>query len=435
MKRSHRYRITQLAALIMVLFVAVTALPAQAFADEDELKKEIEELEEQVEELDKKKDDYNAQLDALADDMSAVLERKQILDSQIAATQQQVMAIEEIISFYESEVGALEEGIAKAQTELDEARAAADESYQLYCERVRALEEGGSATYWGIIFGATSFGDMLSRLDFVGEVLAYNEGIIEEYNNRCVEIQAGELALQAQLAEKQDIIVANRAAHAELQQLNAELEQQRAEACELILELHNNEDEYQDIIKALDDEKDEIEELIEEKEEELEEERRRAAAAAAASRPSGGGGGGSGGSASVGSGAYHGYIWPCSSRRITSYFGPRPASATNGIGSTNHGAIDIGAVYYSTPVVASKAGTVTVATYSSSYGNYVVINHGDGSTTLYAHMSVLTVSAGQWVSQGQKIGVTGSTGNSTGPHLHFEIRIGGTRVDPLKYLP
>ncbi len=431
MKRSRTVNI-RLASFLLMMVMAFTCLPAGALADEDELEEEIEELEQKIEDLDKEIDGYNDQLDGLADDMTAVMERKAIIDAKIAASCEQIAAIEEIIAVYEAEIGTLEQDIAAAQQELAAAQAAAAETYQEYCERVRALEEGGYTTYWGIIFGATSFDDMLSRIDFVSEVLSYNEQIILEYNAVCDEIAARESALQAQLSEKQDIILANQQAQAELQALTEQLELQRAYANELILEIHNNQDEYQGIIDAIEDEKDEIEDLIDEKEKELEEERRKAAAAAAASRPSGGGGGGSG---SVGSGAYRGYIWPCSSRRITSYFGPRPASATNGIGSTNHGAIDIGAVYYSTPVVASKAGTVTIATYSSSYGNYVVINHGDGSTTLYAHMSYLVVSAGQYVAQGQQLGVTGSTGNSTGPHLHFEIRINGVKVDPLLYLP
>ena len=122
------------------------------------------------------------------------------------------------------------------------------------------------------------------------------------------------------------------------------------------------------------------------------------------------------------------FRWPISGR-ITSGFGGR--SSPGGIGSTNHKGTDIGRVGYTSPIYASKAGTVIVSQYSSSYGNYVVISHGSGNTTLYAHMSSRKVSVGQYVNQGDVIGITGSTGNSTGPHLHFEVTENGVRVNPL----
>ena len=102
--------------------------------------------------------------------------------------------------------------------------------------------------------------------------------------------------------------------------------------------------------------------------------------------------------------------------------------------STNHKGVDIGGVGYTTEVHAAKAGTVIVAQHSSSYGNYVVVSHGSGNTTLYGHMSSLKVSVGQSVAQGDVLGITGSTGISSGPHLHFEITENGSRVNPLNYL-
>ena len=102
--------------------------------------------------------------------------------------------------------------------------------------------------------------------------------------------------------------------------------------------------------------------------------------------------------------------------------------------STNHKGVDIGGVGYTSEVHAAKAGTVIVSQYSSSYGNYVVVSHGSGNTTLYAHMSSRKVSEGDYVNQGDVLGITGSTGISSGPHLHFEITENGERVDPLTYL-
>ena len=132
-------------------------------------------------------------------------------------------------------------------------------------------------------------------------------------------------------------------------------------------------------------------------------------------------------------GTYGGYIWPeAVSKRISSPFGHR--TSPGGIGSTNHQGVDICGVGYTTQVLAAKAGTVIISQYSSSYGNYVVINHNGGNATLYAHLSSRKVSVGDTVSQGQVIGITGCTGHSTGPHLHFGITEDGEWVDPLKYL-
>ena len=129
-----------------------------------------------------------------------------------------------------------------------------------------------------------------------------------------------------------------------------------------------------------------------------------------------------------------GYIWPESvSRRITSPMGPRNTGIPGA--STNHKGVDIGGVGYTTTVVATKAGVVITSARSSSYGEYVVISHGPGNTTLYAHMSSRSVKEGDVVTQGQAIGITGSTGISNGAHLHYEITEGGSRIDPLLYLP
>ena len=126
-----------------------------------------------------------------------------------------------------------------------------------------------------------------------------------------------------------------------------------------------------------------------------------------------------------------GYIWPVDSRYITSTVGGR--NSPGGVGSTNHKGTDIGRVGYTSPVYAAKAGTVIIAQRSSSYGNYVVISHGVGNTTLYAHMSSIKVSVGTYVKQGQTIGITGSTGHSTGPHLHFEVVENNVRINPLSH--
>jgi len=130
---------------------------------------------------------------------------------------------------------------------------------------------------------------------------------------------------------------------------------------------------------------------------------------------------------------YGGYIWPVTtSKRVTSPFGKRNTGIKGA--STNHRGIDIGGVYYSSTVYAAKAGTVIISSSNSVRGQYIVISHGSGNTTTYQHLSKRSVSVGAVVKQGQAIGVTGSSGVGSGPHLHFEITENGQLVNPLKYL-
>ena len=201
------------------------------------------------------------------------------------------------------------------------------------------------------------------------------------------------------------------AAKTELLQKKSELEDQRAEAIALVKEIDDNQAEYQATVDQIKADEQRIEQQVKEMQKKLEEEM-----------------------AAQGKN-YHtnpgGYIWPVDSRYITSTVGGR--NSPGGVGSTNHKGTDIGRVGYTSPVYAAKAGTVIIAQRSSSYGNYVVISHGVGNTTLYAHMSSIKVSVGTYVKQGQTIGITGSTGHSTGPHLHFEVVENNVRINPLSH--
>ena len=264
------------------------------------------------------------------------------------------------------------------------------------------MEESGEVSYWSVLFGASSFTDMLTRLNDVNEVMDADQKVIDDLK-----------ALQAEITEKkeqlEDSKAEREAAKAELVHKKSELDKQRQQAIALVNEINDNEEENQATLDALDKEEERI--LAEA----LRKSRELAAQQAAAGQSSHSNPGG--------------YIWPVDSRYITSTVGGR--ASPGGIGSTNHKGTDIGRVGYTSSIYAAKSGTVIVSQYSSSYGNYVVISHGSGNTTLYAHMSTRKVSEGQYVNQGDVIGITGSTGHSTGPHLHFEITENGVRINPL----
>lgn len=395
MKRPGRKYVVRGAALALALLLtALDFTGALAVTQAD-----INALQSDADELDAKRKELESQLDSLSDDKAQALKRKELLDQQISNTSAQIANVEAQISEYE-------ELITQTEAELADAEEREEAQYELFCSRVRSMEEQGTVSYWSVLFKADSFTDLLSRLDFVNEIMDYDQRVIQDLQD-----------LQQEITEKKESLEDSRseseAAKAKLVSEKSTLDKQRADAVALVNEINANEAEYQSTLDAIDAEEEAIQARI------VELSRQLAAQQAASGQ-------------TTSNAALGGYIWPVSSRRITSPFGNRNTGIAGA--STNHKGVDIGGVYYSSEVHAAKAGTVIVSQYSSSYGNYVVVSHGSGNTTLYAHMSSRSVSVGQWVDQGDVLGITGSTGISSGPHLHFEITENGVRVNPLQYL-
>lgn len=394
MKKHQRFLRGCAALLCAVLLLTGNTAPAMAAkvtqADIDALKGDASDL-------DKKQKEIQSKLSDLKDDKAAAVEKKSLLDDQIANTNARISNTESQISDY----NAL---ISQAEAELADAQQREEAQYDLFCKRVREMEERGTVSYWSVLFKATSFSNLLGRLDFINEVMDYDRQVIEDLQTLQAEIEEKKTGLEASRAE---LVTAK----AELESQKKQLAAQREEANKLVKEIDDNAAEYQATLDALEAEERRIEQQVKQLQKQLEEQM----AAEGKNYNTNPGG----------------YIWPVDSRYITSTVGGR--NSPGGVGSTNHKGTDIGRVGYTSPVYAAKAGTVIVATRSSSYGNYVVISHGTGNTTLYAHMSSIKVSVGTYVQQGQTIGITGSTGHSTGPHLHFEVVENGVRVNPLSH--
>ena len=380
-----------LMALAVICSAALLPQPAAALvtqADIDALKGDAKDLTAQRKALEEK-------LAALSDDKAEVMKKKELLDDQIAVQVSEIRNVESQISTYE-------DLIAQTQAELADAQQKEEIQYDLFCKRVRAMEEEGTVSYWSVLFKADSFTDLLDRLDAVNEVMDADQAVIDRLEALQDEISQKEAELQESKSGAE-------AARADLVSKKSALEKQRAEANQLIAQLAANESETEAEIDGMEEEEERIQQEIQELSRKLAAQQ---AAAGQSNRSNPGG-----------------YIWPVDSRYITSTMGGR--ASPGGIGSTNHKGTDIGRVGYTSPIYAAKSGTVIVSQRSRSYGNYVVISHGSGNTTLYGHMSSRKVEVGQYVNQGDVIGITGSTGNSTGPHLHFEITENGVRVNPL----
>lgn len=406
MKHLRKRTKKNLLCLVLATLLAVTALPlpAQA-ATSAEIQKELDAL-------DAKNDEIQAQINAVRskynanyDQMSDIVARKEAIDHEIALLNTKLENINAQISAYS-------QFIADIQDELDVSEETLQQLSDQYRERVRAMEEQGGLTYWQVIFQANSFTDLLDRLAIVEEISAADQRHLQEMRIAADLVEANRLNLSA---EKRQL----ESTREELAATQAELEEKRGESDGLLIELEAKQEEYQAMLDESEALQDELMDQIAKKEAELSKakynENLKKLALQGQNPPS---------NAS--------WMTPVSGYTITSAFGMRlhPVLGYNRM----HNGIDM-ACSQGTPIYATRAGTVTTASYQAGgAGYYVSINHGDGFSSIYMHMTNYVVSSGQSVSQGQLIGYVGSTGISTGPHLHFGISYAGTYVNPLAYI-
>lgn len=418
-------------ACLMVLMLVLSALPMRANAkSSSEIRQEIDDLLAQQEQIQAKQDELQTQIDQNASDTKDIIEQKNAIDQQVQAIREKVENNNALIQSYN-------DLIAEKQTELDDALARQEELNGQYKERLRAMEENGKLSYWSILFKANSFLDLLDQLTMIHEIASRDQKMLTELSDLAQEIQDSQNQLSEDKAKLED-------AKTELESSQAELETARQRSDELLKELIAQGDELMAAYAEQESAKQAFSDQIAASEAEYnraqEEERRQQEQNNNNNNNNNGGnnGGDSGDDTPDpnpgGGDATSGFAWPTSCRYITSPYGSRPSPFGDGT-ATWHTGIDIGASY-GDPIYASKSGTVTIAGWSTTgYGNFVVINHGDGSSTLYGHTSSFIVSEGEYVTQGQLIAYVGASGNVTGPHLHFNIYIDGSTVNPLAYLP
>ena len=397
-----------LAAMFTLSLALIAIGSTGAYAIGEQYQGEIDSIEAQKEELQAERAGMQAGIDELEAQRASVLDQKAALDAQNELARQEIELIDEQISLYTSLV-------EEKARELEQAEAEESEQLDTYKTHIRAMEENGKYTYLDILFRSASLSELLTAIDQIGEIMEADKRLYDEYSAAREHTEDVKAKYEATLTELG-------AESEELAEEKAELEEQIASAVELITELEEDLEqaraEYaanEAAEAALNSQLDAINAAIA-----AEEEAARQEAMQNNQQYTG-----------TGSTATGSYIWPCpSSTYVTSRYGYR----THPIFGDErfHSGIDISANEGAT-IIAADSGTVSVATYDSSYGNYVTVYHSNGTYTLYAHMSSLAVSAGQTVSQGDTIGYAGSTGWATGPHLHFEIRSNGGTVDPLAY--
>ena len=414
-------------AFIMLLTLILGLIPTPASAaSSSEIRKQINQLKKEKEEIKDKIAEVQDQYEENENEIVDIISRKNVIDQEIQLLYTQIQNMNDQLAAYNIL-------IADKQDELD----VAESRYSILNEenkiRVRTMEEEGELSYWEVLFKANSFSDLLDRLNIVEEIAASDNRRLKELSEAAdeVEVAQGEL-----ISEKEEMELAKQ----ELDAAEAEMDAKRAEADALLQELLEKADDLEALEAEFEAQEAEFLEMIAQKEHEFDEAKQReweaymatyvppttapVAGSTNNSTTTNSSSGGTGGSYSGG------WVVPCSYTSITSPFGYRTAPTTGA--STYHQGVDLD-TGTGWSVVATRAGTAYTG-YGSAAGNYITIDHHDGFKSIYMHLNGFAVSNGTNVGAGQLIGYTGSTGVSTGDHLHFGISLNGVYVNPCSYV-
>lgn len=388
MKKAVRRKLS----LLLLLTVMTAGLPVQATTIE-EAKEEASRLEEQKAQAKARQEEVKGKLEALARDMEKTA----------------------------TEIESTKKLIKEAEDELVAAKLDENRQYEDMKKRIRYMYENGQIQVFDVFAKSKDIGDMLNKFEYAKKISEYDRKKLEEFTKARELVEEKERKLNDkynELASLQDTMKTQKV------DLDKTLEEANLKLSDLDQKIVENATELEKLIKAAE----EAERIRKEKEAAEKAAAERAAAQAAAAQSSSGGGYTAPPSPNVVSG--NGYFThPCPAMSYqSSYFGEIREFEYGGHKGNDYAAPT------GTPTYAAAAGKVVIAGFSASAGNWVLIDHGNGLTTKYMHHSALTVSAGQYVEKGQQIGRVGSTGQSTGPHLHFQVEVNGVPVSPDTYL-
>ena len=418
-----------LLALVMVLGLVASFIPTPASAaSSSEIKKQLDGLKEDKKAIQEEIQKLKGQINENQSEMEQMVQKKDLIDQEISLRYDEIDNINE-------QIAACSLLIADKQEELVEAEARFEALSEKNKERIRAMEENGGINYWSVLFQANSFSDLLDRLNMVQEIAAADQRRLKELDEAAKEVSSAKAELEEEKASLEIV-------KEELNIAQAELEEKRVEADEILADLVATGEEYEKMMEDSEDKQAELLKEIAKKESDYKKAKYQEWLATSvppttkpkppSSKPSSSGS--SGGSSNTGSTTTGGITWkkPISYTMVSSPFGYRyhPISGKYKM----HYGIDLAAPT-GRPIYATRGGVVSYTGYEAGgAGNWVQINHGDGYRSVYMHMTKYVVKSGQNVSQGQLIGYCGSTGGSTGPHLHFGISYNGTYVNPANYM-
>lgn len=388
-------------ALLLACAILLSSLPAPAFAaDKEDYQDELDALSSRYDELEAQQKAIQAEIDKTKNEKEKTLAQKRQIDNQISGVRQQISLLTDKINLLEGNITEQEEALAQKQQDMEE-------NYQLLKKRLRAMYAAGNASTLGLVLGADSFSEFLSRTQVASRVAQHDRELIETMRDEIKEIEDIKAGIEA---DKADVESAKSQQAVKQDQLAGQL----AETQDMIVDLEQMEKEYlankAEIDKAMADAQAEIDKIYAELD------------------PS--------------DDVYEGgqLLWPAvrGFSYISCDYGWRFGGTDFHTGIDLAGQNSAGSGIYGQPILAAASGTViysqTTYTQGRGYGIYLMIDHGSGISTLYGHCSRLAVSTGDKVSRGQVIAYVGSTGWSTGPHLHFEVRVNGSYTNPWPYV-
>ena len=404
------------AIMLLSLIAGILPRPVEA-ASSSEIKKQLDALKEERKELNNQLSDLKSKYNNNLNEMKDIVGQKELLDQEIFLLHEQVNKTNDMISTYNVLIADLQEDLNEAEDHLQTLN-------EQYKERIRTMEEDGTLSYWSVLFKANSFSDLLDRLSMVQEIAAADRRRLKELQAAAEEVAAAQEALTVEKNALEE-------AKEELALTQADLETRQAEAVKLLDQLIAKGEEFEAMIDEGEDAQNALQAEIAKTEKEYKNQKYKEWLATSVPpttkppKPTGG----SDGSGPVSSSSWRSPL--TKSSWVTSPFGMRlhPVYKVWKM----HNGVDL-ASSKNDPIVAVRSGVVSRATYDSGGGYYVVVNHGDGFSSVYMHMTHYEVSVGQTVSAGQLLGYVGSTGVSTGPHLHFSITYNGSYVNPANYI-
>ena len=431
-------RVMKLLSLVLVLtFVFSTVFAGNAYAaSRQQLEEKKKTIQQEIDSAQKKINELSAEKKETQEYIEALDKKISLKQDEIDVLQQDVDALEAELESLKEKISNTEDEIDENQKEIDAKQAEFDETFEEYCQRLRAMYVSGSASNIEVLLTCSDISSILTRSQMIKSVSEQDSEVLNSLMEKMSEIEAAKAELEAKRIKLNEDKAAceedKKTLDDEMSTLKAakkELTDDVDEANALLKKLGNAQSEYLETISADKKEQQQIEN-------EIQAIIRQNAQKASSSNSSNSSNSSSSSSSSSSSNrdstpssqtASSGkFIYPTSYHTVSGGY-PNYASGRY------HGALDFRCPV-GTPVYAVGDGTVIYAGWHYSYGYYVMIDHGGGITTIVAHNSSLAVSAGQSVSQGQVVAYSGSTGNSTGPHCHFEVRINGQRVNPWNYL-
>lgn len=404
--------------LTLCLLFAFSSSTSIFASTTSELRDKKDKIQQRIDAAEEKLKGLAAEKQETEEYLSTLMEKVDLLKDKISALEADAADLQVSINTVQGNINKNEAQIEETQAKINEKQEDFDNTYNEYCQRLRAMYISGNATNLEVLLTSSDLSSILTRSQMIKSVSEQDSDTLDALMKQMEEIEKDKVELE----EKRVELNANKA---KLQEEKAKLDANLSQVRSAKSELDDEVDECNALMRKISNQESEYKELIEESEEEKQEvERDIQRAIAEAQRKAQQQQNSGGPSYHAGSGTL-GY--PTAYRSIS-------AGYPNYSNGRYHGGIDFPCPS-GTAVHAAASGVVATAlNLSYSYGHYIIIYHGDGISTLYAHNTTLLVSEGDHVSKGQLIAYSGSTGNSTGPHCHFEVRVNGTRVNPFNYL-